>query len=143
MEGHLFFCSYLLCDGGYHKWSCLAYPKKKAGLPGSHERKWCRLIESVQKDIEGAFGMLTKRFALLKYANRLHTQSDIENAFGVRCTHHNVLLKDIGYLDPELPLIRNGLTAKIRKLISARDGLACGIAVIMTHLILFLVTCRW
>ena len=120
---HVILGSYLLCDGGYHKWPCLVYPKKKAGLPGSHKRKWCGLIESIRKDIEGTYGMLKKRFAFLKYANRLHCQSDIDNAFVVCCILHNMLLKDNGFLDLELPLIQNGLTAKIRKLASACDGL--------------------
>jgi hypothetical protein len=56
----VFLGSFLLCDGGYHKWPCLVYPKKKVGLPGSHERKGCGLIESVQKNIEGTFGMLKR-----------------------------------------------------------------------------------
>ena len=95
---------WLLCDCGYHKWPCLVYPKKKAGLPGSHKQKWCGLIESVRKGIEGTFEML--KIAFLMYENRLHCQFDIDNAYAVCCMLHNMLSKeDNRFLDPELPLI--------------------------------------
>jgi hypothetical protein len=56
--------SYLLCDGGYHRWPCLVFPIK-SGVPGSTARKWSMLIESVRKDIEGTFGILKMRFRYL------------------------------------------------------------------------------
>ena len=120
----VFHGSYLLCDGGYHRWPCLVYPIK-TGLPGSPERKWAAMLESVRKDIEGVFGILKQRFHFLKQFNRMHRQKDIDNAFVTCCIIHNMMLKDNGYLDPELELLPSGLTKVLRKMFAnvALDGL--------------------
>ena len=72
--------SYLLCNGGYHRWPCLVFPMK-SGAPGSPARKWSMLIESVRKDIEGTFGILKMRFRYLKDFNRMHSLRDVDNGF--------------------------------------------------------------
>ncbi len=109
--------SYLLCDGGYHRWPCLAvYPRIKTGLPGSTARKWAAMLESIRKDIEGVFGHLKRRFLFLKHFNRMHCQSDIDNAFVTCCMLHNMLLKENGYLDPDLKDHPAGLTKVLRKI---------------------------
>ena len=48
---------YLNCDSGYHRWPCFAYPVK-VGNPRTVSMKFSKLVESVQKDIEGVFGIL-------------------------------------------------------------------------------------
>jgi hypothetical protein len=57
----VFHGSYLLCNGGYHRWPCLVFPLK-TGLPGSTERQWAVMIESVRKDIEDVFLILKMRW---------------------------------------------------------------------------------
>lgn len=111
----VFHGSYLLCDGGYHRWPCLVYPVK-TGAPGSPARKWAAMIESVRKDIEGVFGILKSRFAILKHFNRMHHQRDVDNVFVTCCILHNMLLKDNGYLAVDLPLYPHGLTKVLRKM---------------------------
>lgn len=116
--------SYLLCDGGYHRWPCLVFPLK-TGLPDTTERKWAAMIESVRKDIEGVFGILKTRFTCLKHFSRLHSQRDINNCFVTCCSLHNMLLKHNGYLEPDLAPYPSGLTKVLRKMFAnvTLDGL--------------------
>ena len=55
---------YLICDGGYHLWRCLQFPLKD--VPDIWARRWSKRLESVRKDVECAFGILKKRFRILK-----------------------------------------------------------------------------
>ena len=89
--------SYLLCDGGYHRWPCLVFPQK-SGEDGSPVRKWSKLVESVRKDIECTFGISKILFKYLKHFNRSHNVSDVDNAFTTCCMLHNMLLEVDGYL---------------------------------------------
>jgi Plant transposon protein len=108
-----FFGVYLISDGGYHRWPCFIYPIK-SGAPGSPAMKCAAMIESVRKDIEGVFGILKKRFAFLKVFNRMHTQKQIDCAFVTCCIIHNILLKEDGFLEPDLPDFPNGVRARLR-----------------------------
>ena len=120
----VFHGSYLLCNGGYHRWPCLVFPLK-TGLPGSTERKWAGMIESVRKDIEDVFGILKMHFNCLKQFSRLHSQRDIDNCFVTCCILHNMLLKNNGYLEPDLAPHPAGLTKILRKVFASvtLDGL--------------------
>ena len=108
--------SYLLCDGGYHRWPCLVFPQK-TGEDGSPVRmhKWSKLVESVRKDIECTFGILKIRFKYLKHFNRSHNVSDVDNAFTTCCTLHNMLLEEDGYLRPDRTPKVGGRNSTIRK----------------------------
>ncbi len=86
---------YLLCNGGYHRCLCLVFPLKTR-RPGSTERKWAGMIESVQKDIEDVFGILKMRFNCLKQFSRLHLRRDIDNCFVTCCILHNMFPKNNG-----------------------------------------------
>jgi Plant transposon protein len=111
----VFYGSYFLCDGGYHRWPCLVFPVK-TGLAASPARKWAAMIESVRKDIEGVFGHLKSRYSFLKNFNRMHNQVDIDNAFVTCCILHNMLLKENGFLAVDLPLHPAGRTKALRKM---------------------------
>jgi hypothetical protein len=60
---------FLICDGGYHLWKMLICPFKDQP-DGSSETRWSGLIESLRKDVECLFGILKKRFMILKHAVR-------------------------------------------------------------------------
>jgi hypothetical protein len=80
---------YLICDGGYHKWSCLQCPMKHTtDLAAAH---FSTNLESVRKDVEDVFGILKQRFRILKHAVELHNQEQIDNVFFTCCILHNIL----------------------------------------------------
>ncbi len=91
-----FFGAYLICDGGYHKWPCLIFPWKK-GLPDSRVMRFSKKLESLQKDIDGVFGILKVSFPFLKTFNLLRRQDSIVNAFVTCCILHNIVLCHDGY----------------------------------------------
>ena len=74
----VFFCAYLICDGGYHTWPCRMSPSKNR-MPNSPEMRWSKNVELVRKDIEDVFGILKVRFRLLKNFNYLRKQSSIDD----------------------------------------------------------------
>ena len=93
--------AYFICDGGYHDWECLVPPFKHQVL-GTDECEWSKHVESMRKDVECVFGILKKRFLLLKHPVRLHDPQQIQNAFVTCCVVHNLLLDYDGYDDWEL-----------------------------------------
>ena len=109
-----FYGVYLICDGGYHRWPCFLFPIK-SGAPGSPAMKCAAMIESVRKDIECVFGILKKRFAFLKVFNRMHSQKLIDCAFVTCCIIHNILLRNDGFLDLDLPDLPNGVRARLKR----------------------------
>ena len=107
--------SFLICDGGYHRWPSMMFPVK-SGATGSPLMKWGCMVESIRKDIECVFGTLKKRFAYLKTFNKMRKQKDIDNAFVCCCILHNILLEDDGWLDDDLPNLQNGVKNRLAKL---------------------------
>jgi hypothetical protein len=82
---------YPICDGGYHKWRCLQCPMKHTSdLAAAHfSTSWKSVFG---KDVECVFGILKKRFRILKNAvDALHTQSKIDNVFFTCYILHNIL----------------------------------------------------
>ena len=61
--------TYLIVDGGYHKWEILQFGVKSSSDPKYAE--WRKKMELVRKDIECYFGRLKQRFKLLKIPNHL------------------------------------------------------------------------
>jgi Plant transposon protein len=45
---------YYLCDGGYHKWTCMINPMKHTSC--RDDRLWSEWVESTRKDVECVFG---------------------------------------------------------------------------------------
>ena len=112
---------YLISDGGYHRWPCFAFPIK-SGQPGSAPMIWSAMLESVRKDIECVFGILKKRFYVLKAFNRMSNVRNIDDVFVTCCILHNILLEDDGFLDVDLPDLPYGLRSRL-KIEPRGDGL--------------------
>jgi hypothetical protein len=89
---------FLICDGGYHFWKMLICPFKDQP-DGSSETTWSGLIESLRKDVECLFGILKKRFMVLKHAVRYHNLETISDVFRTCCILHNMLLEHDEYDD--------------------------------------------
>ena len=83
--------SYLICDGGYHRWSCLINPFHMQP-PGTDLERWSKALESLRKDIECVFGILKLRFKILKHPIRMHSPEAIHKMFVTCCVLHNLLL---------------------------------------------------
>ena len=89
---------HLICDGGYHKWMILICPFKHA-LDDTDEAKWSHHVESIRKDVECVFGILKKRFQILKFSSRFHDMETIGKVFRTCCILHNMLHEHDGYDD--------------------------------------------
>ena len=89
--------AWLLCDGGYHGWPCLACPfqQQPAGPIGN----WSTSVESTRKDIECAFGILKKRFLILKNPIRQQIKHNIERMFLTCSVLHNMTMEEEGLHD--------------------------------------------
>jgi hypothetical protein len=85
---------YYLCDGGYHKWTCMMNPMKHTS--SRDERLWSEWVESTRKDVECCFGILKGRFRFLKQGILLQTQHKIDTAFFTCCILHNMILEADG-----------------------------------------------
>ena len=89
---------WLLCDGGYHKWKCLANPFKFF-LNLAEARRWSKAVESARKDIECVFGILKRRFLMLKNPIRIGVKENIERMFLTCCVIHNMTMEEEGLYD--------------------------------------------
>ena len=73
---------------------------------GSRLDVWSKLVESVRKDVECTFGILKKRFHILKHDIRLHNKDHVHDVFVACCILHNMLLDYDEWDDWEtLPII--------------------------------------
>ena len=59
--------------------------------------RWSEFAESIRKDVECSFGILKKRFQLLKIGINWHKKTDIDNAVFSCVTLHNMLHEFDGY----------------------------------------------
>lgn len=82
---------YVIADGGY-----IRVPQILSGFPsGSLDRtayKFNDWLESVRKDVECFFGILKKRFRILKNATNLHSVKSVHYLFVACCILHNMIL---------------------------------------------------
>jgi hypothetical protein len=91
---------FLLCDGGYHKWSQLICPLKHTSKLA--HTLWSCQLESVRKDVECTFGVLKVRFRILKHPlpymakDWVTYRSRIDNIVWTCCVLHNLLLRHDG-----------------------------------------------
>ena len=79
---------YVIYDGGYHKWRVMQEPLKHA--VDYIQVRWSKWVESVRKDIERVFGIMKKRFIILKHGTEYNTQSKCDYVFLACCMLHNV-----------------------------------------------------
>ena len=89
---------HFVCNGGHNKWACLMPPYKHQ-IDGMDEKSWSDHLESIHKDVECSFGILKRRFAMLKNRLRLHNKEDIDRVFITCCVLHNMLHHWDGYDD--------------------------------------------
>lgn len=85
---------YYICDGGYHKWTCMMNPMKHTAIRS--DRLWSEWLESTRKDVECTFGGLKSRWRFLRNGIVLQDQHSIDNAFFTCCILHNMILEDDG-----------------------------------------------
>ena len=124
------------CDGGYHGWPCLACPfqQQPAGPIGN----WSTSVESTRKDIECAFGILKKRFLILKNPIRQQIKHNIERMFLTCSVLHNMTMEeedlhdwmidddDEEVYDPLSKLVERNLRKK-RNVGEIRECLECAV----------------
>jgi hypothetical protein len=97
---------YLIVDGGFHQWKCLQCPFREAS--DKWGIAWTEKLMSLRKDVECTFGILKKRFRILKIPQLWtadHPESPtlkLDNVFHTCCILHNMLLREDGndFLDP-------------------------------------------
>lgn len=81
--------AWLLVDNGYHHWTILMHPEK---MPTKTQQAWTDITESVRKDVECTFGILKKRYNILKVGLRYHRTRHADDIFRTCCAMHNQLL---------------------------------------------------
>ena len=81
---------YLICDGGYHKWRMMQCPNKNASAEGA--KRFSQRLESVRKDAECTFGILKKRWRILKNHMLIHNKARIDNVVFTCAILHNILI---------------------------------------------------
>ena len=86
--------AWLICDNGYLNWSTTIPPFKQTDSFG--HLLFSEWIESMQKDIECAFGILKGRFRILKYGMRFRKVEHCDMLFKTLCAVHNFLIKEDG-----------------------------------------------
>ena len=105
---------WFLVDNGYLDWSTTVPPMNN---PLTFEEiRFSEWLESMRKDIECTFGIMKKRFNVLKYGIRLHKISDCDKVWATCCALHNRILnidgldtcweqstKEKGYLKFDIP----------------------------------------
>lgn len=57
---------YVICDGGYHNWRETQSPVGQGFASCKNDVQWNEWLESTRKDVERVFGILKKRFRILK-----------------------------------------------------------------------------
>ena len=82
---------YVINDNGYHYWSQCMCPSKHTAVP--HLALLSKHLESTRKDVERTFGIMKKRFRILKFPLLLTDVTDIKNLFLTCATLHKMLLK--------------------------------------------------
>ena len=89
MEAH-YNGGWLMVDNGYLDWSCTIPPMKR-----SLSYKFIRFsewLESMRKNVECTFGIMKRRFGILKSGIRLFEVESCDELFLTCCALHNLLL---------------------------------------------------
>lgn len=81
---------YLIVDGGYHNWRHLMAGFGPSTDPA--EQAWTVRLTSARKDVECAFGILKRRFRILKIPLQFHDATTINNIFRTCVVLHNMCL---------------------------------------------------
>ncbi|KAL1523828.1 hypothetical protein AB1Y20_018749 [Prymnesium parvum] len=89
--------AYLTTDGGLHRYRMFQMPCKWSKNYWAAKRS--KRHESIRKDVEGLFGIMKKRFAILRRTFMFNSRELINNVFKTCCVLHNMLLKHDGFAD--------------------------------------------
>ena len=82
--------AWFIVDNGYLNWSCTVPPMKH---PITYEEiRFSEWLESMRKDVECTFGIIKKRFSILKTGIRLGSISQSDKVWRTCCALHNLLL---------------------------------------------------
>jgi hypothetical protein len=91
---------YMLTDNGFHEEFCFVDPfSNRYGFDYIHWSEW---LESIRKDVECTFGILKRRFRILKQRMEFHDRGFIDNIFKVCCILHNMILVSDGNMVDEM-----------------------------------------
>ena len=86
--------AWFIVDNGYLNWSCTVPPIKH---PITYEEiRFSEWLESMRKDVECTFGILKKRFSVLKTGFRLQSIAQCDKVWRTCCALHNLLLFNDG-----------------------------------------------
>lgn len=86
--------AWFLTDNGYHKWSTTIPPFRAS--TSRKEIRFSKWLESMRKDVECTFGILKKRWRILKTGIRTHRTKPADNIWRTCCALHNWLLENDG-----------------------------------------------
>ena len=89
---------YVLVDNGYLQWSVTVPPMKHTSSRA--EIRFSEWLESLRKDVECTFGILKRRWRVLKSGIRSHGLMKCDRTWLTCCALHNMLL-DVDGLDRE------------------------------------------
>ena len=87
---------YVICDGGYHLWTCSMSPSK--WTPDDNERLFFKHLESTRKDVECTFGVLKKRWRILHVGPTCSSLAGMDDVFRACAILHNMILEDSGVM---------------------------------------------
>jgi hypothetical protein len=83
---------YYLADGIYPDWAVFV---KSISMPNSDKDKlYAQEQEGARKDIEWAFGVLRRRFCILKQPTRLYDRNQLHNVVLACIILHNMIVED-------------------------------------------------
>ena len=86
--------AWVIVDNGYlNVPTCI--PPMKAALTREDER-WSQWVESMRKDVECTFGIMKKRWRILKHPIRLRGVETTDKVWRTCCALHNMLLESDG-----------------------------------------------
>ena len=92
VNGNQYSAGYYLADGIYPEWAVFV---KSISLPITEKDKiFAQEQESKRKDIERAFGVLRRRFCILKRPARLHDRGQLEKVVLACLILHNMIVED-------------------------------------------------
>ncbi|XP_039827539.1 uncharacterized protein LOC120689306 [Panicum virgatum] len=92
VNGKVYNMGYYLADGIYSEWATFVKPISR---PQSAKHKlYANYQESARKDVELAFGVLQKRWAIIRHPARLWEQHELANIMYACVILHNMIVED-------------------------------------------------
>jgi hypothetical protein len=99
VNGHEYNMGYYLADRIYSEWATLV--KTIRNPEGRAEAEFAKAQETVQKDIERAFGVLQARFAIVRGPSRFWDKGTLQDIMTTCVILHNMIIEDEKHLNLE------------------------------------------